>query len=343
MNFLFFLILFNFSTALVNAKEPSCSTMGCHESVMKFSKLHGPMKANGCTVCHQLGESRLVLPAKHPRIQEIPLKSVNAQCTTCHEEHAPSRHPGLHKVISEKSCVECHSPHGSNNKHLLKINSTGQLCTNCHKEILGKLHQGHGEILSEKKSCLQCHESHFSKEKKLLKANVGSLCLECHQKKVQKKNGESLLAVEMNPAGALSVHKPVKEGQCQNCHDPHGSESAMYLKSRYSPTDDSLCISCHKKDLLANAKTLKATEFRNGENNLHFLHLNNRKKTQRCVECHSVHSSAQEKLILTQMKFGEWLVPVEFSKTDSGGTCMTACHGEKKYDRIKSFENKRGR
>jgi hypothetical protein len=33
--------------------------------------------------------------------------------------------------------------------------------------------------------------------------------------------------------------------------------------------------------------------------------------------------------------FGAWYLPLNFQKTENGGSCLPGCHKLKKYDRVK--------
>ena len=85
-------------------------------------------------------------------------------------------------------------------------------------------------------------------------------------------------------------------------------------------------------DLLNLEKTTNMTEFRNGDQNLHYLHIN-KEKGRSCTNCHDVHAANNTKLIGTTVKFGRWDMPLNFVGTETGGTCATGCHKEQKYDR----------
>ncbi len=79
--------------------------------------------------------------------------------------------------------------------------------------------------------------------------------------------------------------------------------------------------------------TTTATNFRNEDQNLHFLHSNS-DKGRNCNLCHDVHGSMNEHLILTNAKFGNWDMPLKFSLLDNGGSCSTGCHSTKSYERL---------
>ena len=89
---------------------------------------------------------------------------------------------------------------------------------------------------------------------------------------------------------------------------------------------------------LKNPRTLADTEFRNGNLNLHYRHVN-RPKGRTCTACHTPHGSRQKKLIREAFGFGDRTLPIQYEKTETGGTCATACHGPVSYDRCEPAEN----
>ena len=93
-----------------------------------------------------------------------------------------------------------------------------------------------------------------------------------------------------------------------------------------------LCFLCHESGLLEKDSTTSATGFRNGQKNLHFRHVN-KKKGRNCTNCHGVHSAPNPFLLLEKSRFGDWEMPLRFTKTETGGSCITACHAAKTYSR----------
>ncbi len=342
VSFIFYLVLFFAHSAQASGQIQSCSTSGCHDQLLKTPFLHRPLRANDCSVCHRPGETISKSATAHPKLKVISRDDVNALCIVCHDDKSSGGHKVVHKAIAEKSCVECHNPHGSQNRHLLKRNPVSELCLSCHIEIKTKIHEAHGAVLSQDRGCLNCHEGHFSQEKHLLKAPEGRVCLNCHGKIQTKRNGQSIANIGQLLKDNPFKHKPVAEGQCDLCHDPHGSSAAAFLKTPYQAPGFALCLSCHKSLLIKNAVGDSSTQFRNGLENLHDFHLQSRIKAQ-CFSCHDAHAAGQPHLIRTEMKFDEWQVPIQFKATKSGGTCMAACHNEKTYDRVKPFSNEPGR
>jgi predicted CXXCH cytochrome family protein len=105
----------------------------------------------------------------------------------------------------------------------------------------------------------------------------------------------------------------------------------------YDPLLYALCFECHKKDLVLDERTTTLTGFRNGDLNLHYLHVH-QEKGRTCVACHAPHGSFQEAQVRRSTPFGAWDIPIGFTKTPTGGVCGASCHVVKKYDREKPFK-----
>jgi predicted CXXCH cytochrome family protein len=89
--------------------------------------------------------------------------------------------------------------------------------------------------------------------------------------------------------------------------------------------------------MLRFAETTIYTKFRNGNRNLHYVHVVNSRKGRSCRMCHQPHASNGVKLIDKEVqKFGEWEIPVNFAITPTGGSCAPGCHQAFKYDREKA-------
>jgi predicted CXXCH cytochrome family protein len=136
-------------------------------------------------------------------------------------------------------------------------------------------------------------------------------------------------------------HGPIREGDCAGCHLAHGSTQQHLLAKPYSsdfyqPFEEEkyeLCFSCHDRQLVLLPNTTGLTGFRNGDRNLHFLHVNKPDKGRNCRACHSTHSSTLPMHIRESVPYGSWELPIGFTKTATGGACASACHKEYRYDR----------
>lgn len=138
-----------------------------------------------------------------------------------------------------------------------------------------------------------------------------------------------------------SFHGPIRDGKCGACHDIHGGGNPKLLvrpfpAGQYVPYTDTeypLCFGCHKRELLQYAETSFATDFRDGQKNLHFVHVNNKQKGRSCRMCHEFHGAANSKLVAESVPFGKWELPLKFVKTETGGGCSPGCHRPLWYDR----------
>jgi DmsE family decaheme c-type cytochrome len=121
------------------------------------------------------------------------------------------------------SCEDCHNPHGSTNKRLLKADSTNDLCYTCHAEKRGPFIWEHAPV---RENCLNCHEPHGSNQEKLLRFTRPQLCLNCHNQVGAM--GHTYRNPVPGPVGGVNVAPPdqIRGRSCQNCHAQiHGSNS----------------------------------------------------------------------------------------------------------------------
>ena len=321
----------------------TCATSSCHDNLTHFPQMHRPMKAKGCTVCHQVEAKTTSASNKHPLLKKIGPENANKTCRVCHDEMVQGHMKFAHGVIEKKSCVACHNPHGSEHAHLLR-QKTPDLCLKCHEGKSSVLNFGHSPIFNSAKSCLTCHASHYTNEESLLRGPVAAICLKCHEKEQKSPKGTTIAAIGQIMKTRPVKHKPVAEGKCSSCHDPHGSEDEFFLMDTPLPPTYKLCVSCHKKAFMEDEKTDKSTQFRNGTTNLHFLHLKNGKNGPRaCSTCHEVHAANQPHMIRDELEaFGQNL-PFKIKQNQNGATCTTACHGNRSYDRVQAVENPKER
>jgi len=293
--------------------------LSCHPDKVDFKYVHGPTSAGDCTACHSPHESDN---------KALVIKAGPELCLACHfDMQEEMKKKGVHPALLG-GCTSCHNPHGAPYKKLLSAEGKA-LCFQCHPQISEKVEKAkvvHPPVNTEK-GCASCHSPHASNNDKLLLNAGKDLCLECH-KNVIKKN-------------MTMLHGPIQSGKCTPCHDPHGSQQAKLLVMEF-PTDlyvpytdqeYELCFSCHKRDLLRFPDTSFATGFRDGEKNLHYVHVNKKEKGRNCRVCHNIHGSDQPKLLAEKAAFGKWELPLKFVKTDTGGACSPGCHKTYNYDR----------
>ncbi len=247
--------------------------------------------------------------------------------------HAKLTQPKVvHSPVAEGDCASCHqatgAKHPGKTRGFKPVTAGGDLCRQCHDDI-GNEPIKHGPVRAGR--CNYCHSPHASDNPALLLGAGNKICFSCHG------------GIERTVKNAKSQHAPVAEGRCWDCHKPHGSEfkpllKAYYPEQFYTPYQHenfSLCFSCHDDRAFLYERTSEATNFRNGDYNLHVLHVNKAKKGRVCKSCHGVHGGDQEKLILSKIPgFGSWEIPINFQPTPTGATCFVGCHKPKTYDRL---------
>jgi predicted CXXCH cytochrome family protein len=244
------------------------------------------------------------------------------------KKHKNALMPQLPVNIEEgASCIsaECHS-NLSKKKFVHAVGVNGFFCTRCHefksrgKHIFKKMPEITRPI------CARCHSEEFGTPEEVRGTPT----------KVIRKGQEQ------------KKHKPFAEGRCTACHDAHQSDYYRHLKYGYPSgiyasfrlETYGLCLHCHKvfERVLTEPRTLELTNFRNGNLNLHFRHVN-KSKGRVCTICHNPHESANDRLIKDNFMFGNRLLTINFEMTETGGKCSPTCHRLAQYDRYKPVFN----
>ena len=188
------------------------------------------------------------------------------------------------------------------------------------------------------KACYQCHRSKITGTK-LHEALAAMECAPCHQPVAgDHQNNRNLFAVKDksaklcwqchdSPANAKSVHPVIEADGCIACHLPHTSAYEHLLKREVK----GLCFQCHDKQMVQQKETAKGTDFRDGQQNLHFLHAN--KNGIPCLTCHDVHASPQLHLVRPKGTNAKEAVTIAYTGSDKGGSCTTSCHDQLGYER----------
>jgi predicted CXXCH cytochrome family protein len=307
----------------------------CHENVMEGKRhIHGPVAAGACDACHAPHAADLpkLLPAAGRDL-----------CVSCHQEmdRQLRQTTFVHEPV-KTDCVQCHDAHASNYTMMVK-QSPLTLCVSCHESV-GKTIQTaafqHSAVTGDA-TCTNCHTSHGGPLRRLMKDDPVKLCMNCHSQPVQTPDNRTIAAVTelLNPA--LIKHGPAADGSCSGCHDVHGADisrllSKPYPELFYSPFEIErfdLCFSCHDKELVLQPQARGLTGFRNGDVNLHFAHVNKDVRGRTCRACHNVHASTNPLHIRESVPYGRWQLPINFTKSDTGGSCAPGCHQQLSYDR----------
>lgn len=319
--------------ALMRTKRVDTTCFECHDRKTKEGKyIHGPNVSGNCSICHDAhsSDNRYLLISPQEQL-----------CINCHTDKDYTDSDKKMHTALEDGCTGCHNPHASQFKYQL-ITSPKKICAECHSDLVDQAKQvieKHPPV-SDGKGCVNCHDPHGSPYDNNLKDNQVSLCLSCHNKPIIGTDGKDYNIFKIlaeNP----EKHGPIREGNCAGCHNPHGSNFykilvAEYPKKFYTPYEKkkySLCFECHEANLAENPKTTVDTNFRNGSENLHYVHVH-KKKGRTCRACHMAHASKLPKHIREETPFGKWDIPINFTINKNGGSCSPGCHREYKYNRI---------
>ncbi len=327
----------------------------CHKTRYTKKFDHKPVKDGKCMDCHD--------PHQSNTKKLLKADSINNLCMKCHDKKSKFKSkaeklfidmklPTKHEPIVKKSCLECHDPHTAEYKSLLHLDAKMDLCLDCHddeKEIIKHSKFKHGGVNTSKKRCLECHNPHATKHKYLLKKDRVQTCLNCHDEEVKSdEDGGMLMNMKKHLTENPNWHKPIKEvekkGGCSACHAPHGSNNFSILRKSFTKNfyadlvnKEFFCFKCHEekkiKKQYIKSDEHNITSFRDGDVNLHYLHVNDR-KGRSCRACHDEHASKYNHLIRDYTDFNGVKFPLRFIETDEGGSCAPACHKKFEYDRV---------
>ncbi len=300
----------------IKSRNHICSE--CHkemeDEIMTNKFIHGPVKSGDCVACHDPHDSDQSFFLKY----KYRLTGFGANlCVGCHDNFVMGMANGhIHEPLLKSGCTDCHDPHAGGDSKRLK-SPVEELCFNCHNEKKTEVNQyttGHEPAV--KGQCISCHSPHFSENSFLLLDKQNALCYSCHKESKERDNRKF-------------KHGPVVQGNCSACHNPHGSDNANILRlafphkfySAYEKGKYDLCFFCHKEAMVTVKQTTTVTNV-------------NQKKGRTCRACHDVHASNHEGRIRDEFPFGNVSIPMEYSQTETGGTCLPGCHTERSYDRI---------
>lgn len=264
------LILSHLGADLARLACTSChSPHGAGHPGLLAENLHEPV-LDGCDLCHEDGHDGLVADGG------------SELCLFCHdgvgELAAAAEVP--HGALELGACTDCHNPHASPQKWLVKAPGGGP-CADCHDEqAAGAGEVAHGVI--DLVGCAACHEPHGGAREKLLRQTGAELCRSCHDRsrvrtaegqatvellgrfQIPAERAEAASRMVLSSDGTrdhpVSNHPVAGEFQrpahkrsdlrfegrleCLTCHDPHKGRSAKLLRWE-AATGSEACSACH--------------------------------------------------------------------------------------------------
>ncbi|MFO7671364.1 MAG: cytochrome c3 family protein [Bacteroidales bacterium] len=258
------------------------------------------------------------------------------ECTECHADLVGNT---VMHYPAEDACENCHEStgeeHPGDSKGFKLMDQIPALCFYCHSEGTDSVHP-HQPV--ETGRCLACHDAHGSAQAMLLKFPQQELCLSCHNKSYET-DSSMTINIGRLVKGRMMAHSAIEGEGCTVCHKGHGSGYQNLLVDLY-PEDNyikvgtevfGLCFQCHDASLLEE-ETQWGTNFRNGTQNLHWLHINGN-RGRNCRMCHNLHGSEQKFLLEERVAFGNWEMNLHFIPEEQGGSCLPGCHGRLSYSR----------
>jgi DmsE family decaheme c-type cytochrome len=174
-----------------------------------------------CSDCHN--------PMDKVSVNSLLVKPTITQvCVQCHQQQRSEFMKRSHMPVLEgkMSCVDCHNPHGTVTRPLLKADSVNDVCYTCHAEKRGPYIWEHAPV---RENCANCHLPHGSNQDKLLVAARPQLCQQCHQVANHSATlynfNQGLAGPNSISSGGITTTNPRVIGRsCQNCHvQIHGS------------------------------------------------------------------------------------------------------------------------
>ncbi len=318
-------------------KQGRC--MDCHDPHMSDTPrmLKAPSTDALCLKCHDEKRNAKGVDKRISMDGAFKHKPAEESCVKCHDPHTADYKSLLKNEGSMKLCLDCHSDLKDHKDMKAWINSvkykhgavndSKNKCLECHDPHSSK----HKNILKKDQvsMCLSCHD----KEVKSGEDGGMLLNIEAHLKANPKWHGP-IKDVEKE-GGCAACHDP-------HGSDNFSILRKSFTKNFYDKFDnkDFFCFKCHTDKKISQEFIApnegKITKFRDGKVNLHHLHVNDR-KGRSCRACHDEHASKYNHLIRDYTDFNGVMFPLRYIETPTGGSCAPACHKKFEYDRELPF------
>jgi DmsE family decaheme c-type cytochrome len=194
-----------------DAKKQDAQCLGCHaknQNLMFWDNSKHKTEDVSCVSCHSIHKAAKPT-AKQPD-----------NCFTCHKDvKAQANKFSHHPIIEGKiKCSDCHNPHGTLTKGMIKAETVNLLCYTCHADKRGPFLHEHPPAAED---CMSCHAPHGSKAYRLTIEKTPNLCMNCHT------SGHGTPpSANAGFVGAATVGRGSISRNCALCHvKVHGTNS----------------------------------------------------------------------------------------------------------------------
>ena len=159
-------------SASMSADDKNAVCMTCHAGGSKRTHWEGSThqaRGNACTSCHTM----------HTRDKVLTKITQPEVCFACHkQQRVDSNRMFRHPILEGKvACSDCHNPHGSIGRALMKRDNVVETCYQCHAEKRGPFVHQHDPVTED---WAICHNPHGTVADSMLKQRPPFLCHSCH-------------------------------------------------------------------------------------------------------------------------------------------------------------------
>lgn len=197
---------------------------------------HTDANEKECSRCHRLDFRKADVYPDAPE---------QSPCYQCHKKLLDD-YQFAHGPSALWSCLMCHDG-TSRNPKLAVVTPDRISCAGCHDKIWGVDKHMHGPSASG--ACTLCHNPHASDRKFFLRREPVALCTSCHPEVLTEPHAINFFSTNRGHPVQKSPDpfNPGTDLTCISCHNPHGSNSPVFLKTGGETVDMyRFCQSCHR-------------------------------------------------------------------------------------------------